>query len=141
MKLFSAIVFLFSFSVHLSAQVKALDALKSISNAFTSAEQDTTKKKSAGTQSNLAVTDEGVPSEKNKDSKKTITNPLEELKKKATGTAVKNEGGTVGGSNLAVTDEGVPNEKKETGKGSKTNAADTTGAKSAEPKAAGGNPK
>jgi len=100
------------------------------SNSHTTT-QDTTKPKQTGTQSNLAVSDEGTPSSSTKaDSqqnsgntgnsgqaeKKSSGNPIENMKKKLTKVATQNNNNSGTKSNLAVTDEGTPSDKGANGK-------------------------
>lgn len=90
--------------------------------------QDTAKPKQTGTQSNLAVADEGTPSSITKNSteqtdKKTSGNPIQNMKKKLTKSAAPSNGSNGTTSNLAVADEGTPSEKESKGK---TNRETTT---------------
>ena len=98
--------------------------------------QDSTKPKQTGTQSNLAVSDEGTPSntktnspqsnepsdKSEKSDKKTSINPIGNLKNKLTKAATQNNNNSGTTSNLAVSDEGTPSDKSEKGK---TQASET----------------
>lgn len=133
-------LFLATAVAEIKAQSNALKKLADITDALTTkadpAPQDTTKKnvepssgsnttQNSGTQSNLAVTDEGAPADKPKsENKKLIENPIEKIKVKNTQKAAQNQGSGAPTSNLAVTDEGVGADKTTKGK---TNKQSTSG--------------
>jgi len=87
-----------------------IEKLKALTNTLTQP-QDTSKPQSTGTESKLAVSDEGAGGGKPKSTKKTTDNPIDKLKKNLTGIAVENNntgsGTGTGTSNLAVSDEGA----------------------------------
>lgn len=89
---------------------KTFDPIKDHVDTLTSS-QDTSKKITTGTQSNLAVSDPGTPADKSKSSSFKVKNPIDNLKKKITNQAVNNNNGTVGTSNLAISDAGSPADK------------------------------
>lgn len=116
-------VFSFSQSGKLNTFIQQLAQPKS--NSQTSA-KDTTKPKQTG-QSNLAVSDEGTPSNTKTNSpqssepdKKTSSNPISNLKNKLTKAATQNNNTSGTTSNLAVSDEGTPSDKREKEKTNRT---------------------
>lgn len=90
---------------------KAIETIKKISDAV-SPSQDTSKKATSGTQSNLAVSDAGSSADKSKTNSAKVENPIDKLKKKLTDQAIQNNNGTTGTqSNLAVSDAGSSADK------------------------------
>ena len=91
-----------------------IEKLKALTNTLTQPQDTAKTKTSGGTESNLAVSDEGASGGKNQ--KAASENPIEKLKKNLTEKAVKNNndsGGSTGTgtSNLAVSDEGASGTK------------------------------
>ncbi|MBI4932039.1 MAG: hypothetical protein HY841_14875 [Bacteroidetes bacterium] len=104
---------LFSLPLLSFSQINGLNALKQVTNALTTQDTTSQKKKSTGTQSNLAVSDEGTPN-KPKDNKKVIIeNPIDKAKENLIEKTAPSSGSTGSSTgNLAVSDEGVGGKDK-----------------------------